>query len=69
MLAQAPTIDDGADPENHASRAVVDCDARRLSAASRALYLFQNNAAADHTVSAAELTVLFGSMGLVSGPL
>jgi len=37
---------------------------------SSALYLFQNNAAADrYAVSAAELTVLFGSMGLVSGPL
>src|ERR1044071_4903624 len=35
-----------------------------------AIYLFQNNTAADrYAVSAAELAVLFGLMGLVSGPL
>jgi len=37
---------------------------------SSAIYLFQNKPAADrYAVSAAELTVLFGSMGLVTGPL
>src|SRR5215204_5263234 len=35
-----------------------------------AIYLFQNNTAADrYAVSAAELAVLFGLMGLVTGPL